>query len=96
MIIHCQEHYDEVVKYAERIGDTTLSECIERLKKCKQDPDRPCTLHLSRDFAPYSFLFSQVYSDGSLRMNGGLIYHGVPDQSCSVLLNTHHGWSTHT
>lgn len=96
MIIHCQEHYDAVVKYAESINDTTLTQCIEKLKRWEQHPDRPCTIHLSKDFAPYSFGFSQHYPDGSVGIVGGLLYHGRPDQSHAITLEPMHGWSTHT
>lgn len=96
MIIDCQEHYDSVVTYAKSINDTTLSACIERLKKWEQNPDRPCTIHLCKDFAPYSFGFSQHYPDGSIGLVGGLLYHGNPDHSCAVMLDPLHGWSTHT
>ena len=96
MQINCQEHYDEVVAYAKSIGDTTLSECIERLKRWEQNPNSPCTIHLDRDFAPYSFGFSQIYPDGRVGIVGGLLYHGKPDQSCAVMIDPLHGWSTHT
>ncbi|MFR9543474.1 MAG: DUF4120 family protein [Rikenellaceae bacterium] len=96
MIIHCQDHYDKVVEYANSIQDTTLSACIERLKRWEQNPDRPCTIHLSKDFAPYSFGFSQHYPDGSVGIVGGLLYHGRSDQSHAVTLEAIHGWSTHT
>ena len=33
MKIMCQEHYDEVVRYAERIGDKTLEERLNDLKR---------------------------------------------------------------
>ena len=97
MIIHCAEHYAEVEKYAQSIGDTTLSECITRLTKWEtNNPNRPCIIHLSKDFAPYSFGFSQIYPDGSVGIVGGLLYHGKPDESMAVSINPMHGWSTHT
>ncbi|MFR9546020.1 MAG: DUF4120 family protein [Rikenellaceae bacterium] len=96
MIIHCQDHYDEVVKYAKSIGDTTLSTCLARLQSWEQNSNRPCTIHLSKDFAPYSFGFSQHYPDGTVGIVGGLLYHGNPDQSRAVTLDPLHGWSTHT
>ena len=96
MVIHCTDHYNEVVAYAQSIEDKTLSACIERLERWEQNPDRPCTIHLHKDFAPYSFEFSQHYPDGSIGIVGGLLYHGTPDQSHAVTLTPHHGWSTHT
>ena len=97
MIIHCAEHYAEVEKYAQSIGDTTFTECVEKLKRWENNnPNRPCTIHLSKDFAPYSFGFSQIYPDGSAGIVGGLLYHGNPDQSNAITLESMHGWSTHT
>lgn len=29
-------------------------------------------------------------------MNGGLLYHGSPDQSCAVTFNHDDLWQTHT
>ena len=37
MKIKCQEHYDKVVEYAKSIGDTTLHNCIERLKQWEKN-----------------------------------------------------------
>lgn len=97
MEIHCKDRYDAVVEYAKSIGDTTFTACIERLKKWEtNNPNRPCTIHLSKDFAPYSFGFSQHYPDGSVGIVGGLLYHGNPDQSNAVIMTQMHGWSTHT
>ena len=40
MKIKCQEHYDKVVEYAKSIGDTTLHNCIERLKQMGEEFQR--------------------------------------------------------
>ena len=58
----CQEHYDEVVCYAERIGDKTLEERLNDLKRWERNPNCPCEIELYRDSAPYSFLFRQRYA----------------------------------
>lgn len=76
MKIMCQKHYDEVVRYAERIGDETLEERLNDLKRWERNPNRPCEIELYKDFAPYSFLFKQRYADGSIGVIGGLVYHG--------------------
>lgn len=65
MKIMCQEHYDEVVRYAERIGDKTLEERLNDLKRWERNPNCPCEIELYKDSAPYSFLFRQRYADGS-------------------------------
>ena len=60
MKIMCQEHYDEVVRYAERIGDKTLEERLNDLKRWERNPNCPCEIELYKDSAPYSFLFRQL------------------------------------
>lgn len=69
MKIMCQEHYDEVVRYAERIGDKTLEERLNDLKRWERNPNCPCEIELYKDSAPYSFLFRQRYADGSTGMS---------------------------
>lgn len=44
----CQEHYDEVVRYAERIGDKTLEERLNDLKRWERNPNCPCEIELYR------------------------------------------------
>ena len=82
MKILCQEHYDKVVKYAKEIGDTSLDNCLKRLEQWENNPN--------------SFGFRECYPDGKTGIVGGLIYHGNPDRSYSVLLEPFHGWSIHT
>lgn len=96
MKILCQEHYDKVVQYAKEIGDKSLDNCLERLKQWEKNPNRPCEIELYWDFAPYSFGFRERYQNGNVGIVGGLIYHGKPDESYSVLLEPFHGWSIHT
>ena len=60
MKIMCQEHYDEVVRYAERIGDKTLEERLNDLKRWERNPNCPCEIELYKDSAPYSFLIQAV------------------------------------
>ena len=74
MKIMCQEHYDEVVRYAERIGDKTLEERLNDLKRWERNPNCPCEIELYKDSAPYSFLFRQRYADGSTGIVGGLVF----------------------
>ncbi len=96
MKIICRKYYDEVVRYAESIGDETLQECLDRLERWERQPGHPCEIELYRDWAPYSFVFKQRYPDGTLGVVGGLVYHGVPDRSGCYSLKPAHGWRTHT
>lgn len=96
MKIKCQEHYEKVVEYAKSIGDTTLHNCIERLKQWEKNSNGKYEIELYRDFAPYSFGFAEVAADGNMGIVGGLLYHGKPNQSYAVILEPFHGWSIHT
>ena len=91
-----EEHFENVRRYAESIGDTSLQKCLERLKSWEENPDCPCEISLYYDHAPYSFGFTQRYPDGSIGIVGGLLYHGIPDQSFAVTLEPFHGWQIHT
>lgn len=96
MKILCEEHFKEVQRYAEEINDNSLSKCLERLESWEKNPDRPCEVELRWDFAPYSFLFTQRYPDGRIGLSGGLIYHGNPDESFSVTIDSSRKWQIHT
>ena len=92
MKIMCQEHYDEVVRYAKKLGDSSLQVCLAKLKSWEKHSCRPCEIELYRDFAPHSFMFKQRYSDGSLGIVGGLVYHGTPDRSGCYTMNHEDLW----
>ena len=89
MIIHCEERLREAREYATQLGDRSLRECLERLESWERDGR---TVHLHRDFAPYSFGFRLCGPDGELVMNGGLLYHGTPDRSCAWTENRDDLW----
>ena len=74
-----EEHFENVRRYAESIGDTSLQKCLERLKSWEENPDCPCEISLYYDHAPYSFGFTQRYPDGRTGIVGGLLYHGIHD-----------------
>lgn len=77
MKIMCQEHYDEVVCYAERIGDKTLEERLNDLKRWERNPNCPCEIELYKDSAPYSFLFRQRYADSSTGADWSITAHPI-------------------
>lgn len=66
-----QEHFENVKRYAESIGDTSLQKCLERLKSWEENPDCPSEISLYYDHAPYSFGFTQCYPDGRTGIVGG-------------------------
>jgi hypothetical protein len=55
-----EEHFENVKRYAESIGDTSLQKCLERLKSWEENPDCPSEISLYYDHAPYSFGFTQA------------------------------------
>ena len=96
MEIMCQEHYEMAVRYAKELRNESLQKCLDKLKSWEENSRRPCEIELYRDLAPYSFLFKQRYSDGSLGIVGGLVYHGDPDLSGCYTMNHEDRWQTHT
>ena len=52
MKIMCrQEYYDKVVQYAESMNDTSLQDCLERLKAWEKNPNCPCEIEIYYDSA---------------------------------------------
>ena len=74
-------------------GDKSLQYCLDCLNAKETNSNSEIILY--KDFAPYSFYFEQM-KDGNRIMNGGLLYHGNPDQSFAVQLISSIGWSIHT
>ena len=61
-----EEHFENVRRYAESIGDTSLQKCLERLKSWEENPDCPCEISLYYDHAPYSALHSAIPTEGQV------------------------------
>ena len=95
MKILCQEHFDEVQEFAKKIKDDSFQKCLDSFKRWEQNPNQPCEIELYKDFAPYSFFFKQIYPDGSVGLQGGLLYHGNPDESYSITCSDKK-WQIHT
>lgn len=93
MIIHCEQRLQKTREWAEQLGDKSLQKCLDGLVSWEHDGR---TVHLHSDYAPYSFGFRLVASDGRLIMNGGLLYHGSPDRSGAVTFDHENLWQTHT
>ena len=49
-----EEHFQNVKRYAESIGDTSLQNCLDRLKSWEDNPDHPSdrTRSASRNAIP--------------------------------------------
>ena len=62
-----EEHFENVRRYAESIGDTSLQKCLERLKSWEENPDCPCEISLYYDHAPTrSALHSAIPTEGQV------------------------------
>lgn len=96
MLIHCQERYDSIANYAKEIGDSSFQKCIDTFKQWEENSKGRYEIQLAPDFAPHSMSFVEVYKNGERGMNGGLIYHGSPDESYSVQIVPKQGWQIHT
>lgn len=97
MKINCQERYNEALAYAETLGDSTLKECLDKLKRWEDARlAEGYEMVLYNDFAPYSMGFTLLRPDGTKHLSGGLIFHGNPDQSRSITSDNTIGWQTHT
>lgn len=92
--ILCPERMEAAKKHAAELNDPTLDECLKRMEHWAHSGK---TVKIGSDFAPYSFSFAVYYPNGELDFNGGLLYHGSPDESFAVRIGDHKGrWSTHT
>ena len=100
MIVLCPERFEAIREFAKSINDTTFEACLKRLQgweESSQKTERPTTLYIGSDFAPHSLSFSLRYADGRIDINGGLLFHGDPDQSMAVCIDGPFvGWRTHT
>lgn len=94
MEIRCEERYRLAMEHAAKTADSTLQECLDRLKSWEEA--RQCGIILYYDRAPLSFYFEMTGKDGSRAMNGGVLYHGDPDESFAVQLVPQKGWQIHT
>lgn len=57
-------------------------------------------VHISSDWYDHCFAFGVYRADGTFYMNGGIIFHGLPEsgyeENGSVSMDRCYGWSTHT
>lgn len=94
MNIVCEARYKEAMDHAEKTGDKTFQDCLDRLKSWEENKEQEVTLYY--DSSPLSFYFELKNKDRNLIMNGGVLYHGSPDKSFAVQLVPAIGWKIHT
>lgn len=97
--IYCKEKLQKAMEAAQQHNDKTLSNCLVRL--ISYSMWNTCDhVNLCRDWGEHCFYFEVKRPDGSLSMNGGIIFHGWPDEGYqengSVQLTPQYGWAMHT
>lgn len=85
---------DGVIKHSESLYNVA-ERCFNWLSL--DDIDR---VVIGTDFCKHCFSFAIYRIDGSLYMNGGIIFHGLPatgyQENGSVSANPSYGWQIHT
>ena len=94
MTVKCEERYNEALSYAQRTEDSSLQQCLDKLWQWEKNMNAEITLYY--DHSPLSFYFEMSDKEGNRVMNGGLLYHGNPDQSGAIQLIRQQGWQIHT
>ena len=99
LTITCKKKFSEAVELSRKHYDTTLSACMMRLLMYSAWEDVQ-EVRLRSDFCEHSFCFAVIRKDGSVYFNGGVIFHGFPDegykQNGSVQISPSYGWQIHT
>ena len=94
-----RKYFMEQVRYASQHNDDSLLNCLRRFRNYMK---RYAThkIVISRDFTDRSFVFSEEFGNGRYGLNGGIIFHGYPEEgykeNCSVQLTPSYGWQIHT
>lgn len=97
--IYCKGKLQKAMEAAQQHDDKTLQNCICRLVSYSMW--NTCDhVDLFADYGEYCFYFAVKHIDGTLSMNGGIIFHGWPEEGYrengSVQLTPQYGWSIHT
>ena len=94
-----RKYFIEQVRYAAQHNDNSLLDCLRRFRSYMKR-GAAHKIMIGRDFTDRSFVFHEDYGNGRYGLNGGIIFHGYPDEgykeNCSVQLNPSFGWSIHT
>jgi len=91
---------EETLRFAESIQDNSLKECLDHLRKVEENyPEVEHNIYT--DYMPRCFMFTRIeILTNRLRMNGGIIFHGTPQegyrQNGGVQIENSYGWQIHT
>jgi hypothetical protein len=93
----------ETLEFAKTINDNSLQECLNRLEQVEKNMQERMPgmeTQIATDWAKHSFYFVRKDSKGAFCGNGGIIFHGSPNegylQGGSVQLEPSYGWQIHT
>ncbi len=97
--VRCKEKLRKAMELSREHDDKTLRDCIYRLVSfCFWKDAEKVVLY--SDYYEHSFTFTVFNEDGSVAINGGVIFHGFPEQgyreSGSVCIEPTYGWQIHT
>lgn len=97
--ITCADKFNKALEESQKHRDNTLQGCITRLVSYSLWGD-DYRVNVYPDCGEHCFYFEVRCGDNSLSMNGGLIFHGWPEEgyreNLSVQLTQSYGWSIHT
>lgn len=93
--IECPERFQEVYEFAKSINmQDSLLDCFQSLSDWDNE------IRVAGDFCENCFSFVERRPDGSYGINGGIIFHGSPEQGYkengSCMMTPKYGWSIHT
>lgn len=80
-----EKQFKEALEFAESLGDASLNDCIERLKRWRRVAVNQY-IEIYNDFTKHCFSWSEMIN-GKCHINGGIIYHAHKN-------NDH--WQIHT
>jgi hypothetical protein len=93
----------EQLEFAKTINDESLQHCLDNIKRVEENyKERGQTIEteIYLDWAKRSFAFYRKTPEGQCILNGGIIYHGSPNEGYqeggSVQINPSYGWQIHT
>lgn len=94
-----RKYFIEQVNYATQHNDNSLMDCLKRFRNYMKKT-KGHKIVICRDFSDRSFTFYEDFGNDHYGMNGGIIFHGYPEEgykeNCSVQLTPSYGWSIHT
>jgi hypothetical protein len=93
----------EQLEFAKTINDESLQHCLDNLKQVEENMQERIPgleTEIYPDWAKRSFAFCRKSPKGEFCGNGGIIYHGSPNEGYqeggSVQIQPSYGWQIHT